>query len=371
MFKGTTTRSAREIAEVIDAAGGQMNAYTSKEHTCYYARVLDAHLGLAVEILADMLRRSVFAPAEIEKEKGVILEEIKMYEDSPDEMVHDLLAEAAFGDHPLGRSVLGRSETVRGISRGDVVHYLEEKYDGSNLVVAAAGRVDHDQLVESIIREFGNLPRGADNLESQPLSGPGRHLIYPKETEQVHLCVGAFSLQRNHEDRFALHLLDVALGGGMSSRFFQDLREERGLVYSTYSYHSSFYETGLFSVYAGTSPENAKIVLDLILDGLSRAATDGFHPDEVSRAKEQLKGSLMLGLEHTANRMSRIARAELFHEELLSPDELCARIDAVTMDDLQRVSMQILGGAPIIAAVGPVDQSLTAHIKGDVKVMMG
>lgn len=365
MFKGTKKRTAREIAEIVDASGGQMNAYTSKEHTCYYARVLDEHVGLAVEILADMLRDSVFDPAEMEKEKGVVLEEIKMYEDSPDETVHDIFAEAALAGHPLGRPVLGRDETVRELSREHVLVYLRERYTAANLVVAAAGNLEHERIVAEVERHFGDLPKGERYDAPVPLTSPGRHVVRPKETEQVHLCVGTLALPRNHPDRYALHVLDVALGGGMSSRFFQDLREERGLVYSTYTYHSCFQETGLFTVYAGTSPANAEVVLDLIAKGLREAKT-GFRPGELERAKEQLKGSLMIGLENTANRMSRIARMELFQEEWLTPDEVVARIDRVSEDDVRRLTMSLFGGDLLLAAVGPIDESLAYSVLGTV-----
>lgn len=365
MFKGTKKRTARQIAEIVDASGGQMNAYTSKEHTCYYARVLDEHVGLAVEILADMLRHSVFDPVEMEKEKGVVLEEIKMYEDSPDEAVHDIFAEAALAGHPLGRPVLGRDETVRELTREHVLAYLEAHYTGANLVVAAAGNLDHERIVAEVERYFGDLPIGVRSDHPVAVESPGRHIVRTKETEQVHLCVGTLALPRNHPDRYALHVLDVALGGGMSSRFFQDLREERGLVYSTYTYHSCFQETGLFAVYAGTSPANAEIVLELVAKGL-RDVRRGLRPGELERAKEQLKGSLMLGLENTANRMSRIARMELFQEEWLTPDEVVARIDQVTEEDVQRVTASLFSGDLLLAAVGPVDASLAYSVLGAV-----
>lgn len=364
MFKGTTSRTAREIAEAVDATGGQMNAYTSKEHTCYYARVLDQHIDLAVEILADMLLNSVFAPAEMEKEKSVILEEIKMYDDSPDELVHDLFAEAAFYGHPLGQGVLGRDETVRALERDDILEYIRERYVGKNLVVAAAGNLVHDQVVEQVARWFNDLPAGTGDDAPAPLKPAIRQKVQAKETEQVHLCVGSRGFGRGHSDRYAVHLVDVALGGGMSSRFFQDLREERGLVYSTYTYHNAFQETGLFAVYAGTSPQNVRQVVELIRDGLARAAAEGLRPDELARAKEQLKGSLMLGLESTANRMSRIARAELFQEELLTPDELIRVIDAVSVDDAHRVARAIFENGLIVAAVGPVDEALAKEALG-------
>lgn len=287
-----------------------------------------------------------------------------MYEDSPDEIVHDLFAEGALVDHPLGQSVLGHEESVKAIERDDVLSYIRERYVGQNLVVAAAGRLDHDHVVQVVERCFGGLPRGDVQDREVPLVGGYRHIIQPKETEQVHLCVGSRAFPRNHEDRYAVHLIDVALGGGMSSRFFQELREDRGLVYSTYTYHSSFQETGLFTVYAGTSPQNITEVLELIRDGLQGSARDGFHPDELRRAKEQLKGSLMLGLENTANRMSRIARAELFQEDLLTPDELIETIEAVSLDDVHRVTQALFGDDFIVAAVGPIDEAIVTNVYG-------
>lgn len=364
MFKGTTRWTARQIAEIVDASGGQLNAYTSKDHTCYYARVLDEHVGLAVEILADMLRHSLFAPAEMEKEKGVVLEEIKLYEDSPDELVHDLIAEAIFDNHPLGLGVLGQVETVQPIQREDVLAYLDRFYTGERLVVAAAGNLDHANVVAEVERHFATLARGREVQAHVPVPDRGAHRIKEKETEQVHLCVGVPALARHHPQTYTMHLLDVIMGGGMSSRLFQELREERGLVYSTYTYHSTFDEGGLFCVYAGCSPSNGDEVLALIGDALLDAAERGFKPDEVLRAKEQLKGSLMIGLENTANRMSRLARCVLFDEELLTPDQLIQRIDAVKADELQALAQDLFGGPLYLAAIGPVDSDIAGLLPG-------
>ncbi len=354
MFKGTATRTARQIAEEVDAAGGQLNAYTSKEHTCYYARVLDTHLPLAAEILSDMLRHSVFHPVELEKEKSVILEEIRMYEDSPDELVHDLFAEAVLGHHPLGRSVLGQSENILRLTRDDLLRYVADHYTGHNLVVAAAGNVQHEQVVEEIARRFGDLPAGRPGQDEQPVSLRAGTALREKDTEQVHLCIGTLGISRHDPDRFALYVLDTALGGGMSSRLFQELREERGLVYSTYSYHTCFEETGLFAVYAGTSPDHVDEVLHLILLELERVSREGIRGEELRRAKEQLKGSLMLSLESTANRMSRLAKLELFGEEVLTPDEVMARIDAVAEDEMVALCQRLFQRDRLsLAAIGP------------------
>lgn len=358
LFKGTTTRSAREIAEQIDAAGGQLNAFTSKEHTCYYARVLDGHLAMATEILADMLLNSTILEAELEKEKGVILEEIKMYEDSPDELVHDLFAEALLSPHPLGQSVLGKAENIERLDRDTILQYMDRHYTPQNLVVSVAGNVTHEEVVGQIRRHFGSFHR-AGYRPDEVLASPKRtNLIRPKDTEQIHLCVGGYGVKRHDPDRFALYVLDTALGGGMSSRLFQELREEHGLVYSTYSYHSCFHEAGIFAIYAGTSPKHASTVLDLIRSECTNVGQEGIRGEELRRAKEQIKGNLMLSLESTANRMSRIAKAELFSEDLLSPDDLIERIDAVTHEDTIRIASRIMHNDGLsLTAIGPTPES--------------
>lgn len=354
LFKGTHTRSAREIAEAIDAAGGQLNAFTSKEHTCYYARVLDGHLPMATEILADMLLNSTIPEVELEKEKGVILEEIKMYEDSPDELVHDLFAATLLHPHPLGQSILGRAENVRAMTRDMVFHHMREYYTANNLVISVAGHVTHDEVVHEVQRHFAGFGGTAPRLNEVEVTPVLANTVRHKDTEQIHICLGGFGLSRNDPDRYALYVLDTALGGGMSSRLFQELREERGLVYSTYSYHSCFHETGLFTVYAGTSPEHAPLVVDLIRAECNRVVKSGINGEELRRAKEQIKGNLMLSLESTANRMSRMAKAELFAESLLTPDELMQRIDAVTHDDTARVAARLFGQDKLaLTAVGP------------------
>lgn len=354
LFKGTTTRTARDIAEQIDSAGGQLNAFTSKEHTCYYARVLDGHLPMATEILADMLLNSTIPEAELEKEKGVILEEIKMYEDSPDELVHDLFAEAVLNPHPLGQSVLGRAENVLSITRDRVLEYMHTHYTADNLVVSVAGNVTHEEVVREIRRHFNGFTRTGSGYRSVAVEPRRSNLIRQKDTEQIHLCLGGQGVPRDDPDRFPLYVIDTALGGGMSSRLFQELREERGLVYSTYSYHSCFHEAGLFAVYAGTSPQHVSTVVDLIREECRRIGEEGIRGEELVRAKEQIKGNLMLSLESTANRMSRMAKAELFSEPLLSPDELIERIDAVTPEDTVRVASRLFGDGDLsLTAIGP------------------
>jgi predicted Zn-dependent peptidase len=358
MFKGTTNRSAREIAELIDAAGGQLNAFTGKERTCYYARVLDEQLPIAAELLADMFLNSVFDPQETEKEKSVVIEEIRMCEDSPDELVHDLFATAVLGSHPLGLSVLGSEENIRAMKREDILEFIANHYVPGNLVVAAAGNVTHEQVVAQVEKYFSSLPSNPLTTNSMPLDKPGKVALKYKEIEQVHLCIGGLGVPRHDEDKFAVYVLDVILGGGMSSRLFQQLREERGLVYSTYSYHACFQDAGVFGVYAGTGPDNVRQVVHIIQDEFDRLVQEGVTPEELHRGKEQLKGSLMLGLESTAARMSRIAKSELFYEAILTPDELAAKIDAVTVEMVQRVARRLLSAPLTAAAIGPTEEVL-------------
>ncbi len=354
MFKGTEKRSARQIAEEFDATGGQLNAYTSKEYTCYYARVLDKHLPMATEVLSDMMLHSRFAAEDLEKEKGVVQEEIKMYEDSPDEVVHDLFTQAILDGHPLGRNILGTSETVGRFSAEDLRDYLRQHYTPDNLVVAAAGNAEHAEVVAEVERHFRDFT-GRRVKEGPPRwAASPRPVLRNKETEQVHLCLGVEGLRRNDPRKYSLFTLDVILGGGMSSRLFQELREERGLVYSTYSYHVCYQETGLFAIYAGMSPQNADQVVELVKEEFARVVADGVAGEELQRAKEQLKGSLVLSLESTASRMSRIAKSELFYERYDTPDELVAKVDAVTAQDVNALAKELLADDRItLAAIGP------------------
>lgn len=358
MFKGTGQRSAREIAETIDATGGQLNAFTDKEHTCYYGKVPDEHLVLLIDVLADMLQNSTFDACELEKEKCVILEEIRMYEDSPDDLVHEAIAERLLCPHPLGRGVLGTALSVQSFQREDLIDYLAWQYVPPSMIISAVGNISHGQVVDEIERRF----RGSKGVSPTPQVAPAPNgqgdFVKMKDIEQVHLCLGVPGLSRKDADRYVLHVLDTALGGGMSSRLFQSLREEKGLVYSTYSYHSCYEDLGLAGIYAGTSPDNAVSVMDLIKLECERVARQGLAFDELNRAKEQMKGSMLLSLESMATRMSRLAKAELYDEELLSPEEIVAKIDAVTGEDVQRLAERLFGNIPFsLALVGPTDWS--------------
>lgn len=356
LFKGTESRTAKQIAEEMDGIGAQLNAYTSKEYTCYYAKCLDTHLSLAVDILSDILRRSLLTESDIEKEKCVVIEEIGMCEDNPDELAHDLIFRALWGDHQLGANTLGERQTVRALKRSDMATYMDAWYRPRNLYIAAVGNMRHSDLVELVSNHLGDLDgEGAQTTAIVP-EARGDVLIVQKETEQVHLCIGVPGASRIDPMRYAVTVLDGLLGGSMSSRLFQELREERGLVYSTYSYNSCYSDIGLFGVYAGMSSEHVEQVVALVMDQFEEMRSGRVSEDEVVRVKEQLKGTLVINLESMGNRMSRLAKLAMFHKQLTTPDEVVRCIDAVTLGDVVEVAKQILSPTRFaVSAVGPVD----------------
>lgn len=359
LFKGTPTRNARQIAQAIDGRGGNLNAFTSKEHTCYYAKVLDEHFEIAVDVLSDMVLRSLFDPAEMAKEKGVIVEEIKMYEDAPDDVVHDLFAQALWRGHPLGRPVIGTAATVQSLERDDVLAYMRSHYTPDNTVVAVAGNVSHERAVQTVARAFAELvgARSESLHFPAPAEAPEapRAVIRTKETEQVHLVLGMRGLHQDHEDVYALQLMNTALGGGASSRLFQQIREERGLAYSVYSYPWNMRNSGAFGVYAGTSQSSMLEVLETVGAELRQVGEQGITAEELQEAKDQLKGNIMLSLESTSGRMTRLGRGELSRGKVLSPDDIIARIDQVTLEQVQRVAAWLFLEPPrILSIVGPV-----------------
>lgn len=362
MFKGTTRRSARVIAETMDATGGHLNAFTTKESTSYYARVLDQHVPLALDLLADMLQHSAFAEDELSREKEVILEEIGMAEDAPEDLIHEMFDAHFFAEHPLARSVLGTRSSVLRQRREDIVNFVERHYTPDNMVIAAAGNVDHGELVALVERLFDKEPADVRSARSlRPFVYAPRRVSVDKDTEQVHICVGAPGLVRSDERRFALELLDIIVGGGMSSRMFQQLRENRGLVYSTYSFSTSYTDVGVFGVYAATRPERADEALEVIHDELAKLAAGDIVVDEVNRAREQAKGSLMLALESTASRMGRLAGAELWNEPYLRPEELIERLDRVTVDDVRALAGELLAADKLsVVQLGPSEGTARA-----------
>lgn len=376
LFKGTRNRTARQIAQAIDGRGGNLNAFTSKEHTCYYAKVLDEHLPVAVDVLADMVLHSLLDPGDLDKEKGVILEEIKMYEDVPDDVVHDLFASAMWSGHALGRPIVGTEETVRGFSRDEILAYYASHYIPENIVVAAAGNLQHEHVVELIEKSFRDLGPSEPTIREWPVAPDDpyapRALVRVKEGEQIHLVAGMKGLHQDHPLLFALHLLNTVLGGGTSSRLFQEIREERGLAYSVYSYQSSYKNAGNFAVYAGCSQSQTAQVLDLIYSIFRDMGEHGITEDELERAKEQLKGEIMLGLESTNGRMTRLGRGELTLGRVLSPDDVIARIDEVTLGQVADLAKVLFLGEPrILSAVGPLAEPVDLSSYGFPEVHRG
>jgi predicted Zn-dependent peptidase len=357
LFKGTPTRSAKQIADAFDHVGGDVNAFTGKEYTCYYSRVLDDDLPMALDVLSDMIRNSTIDPTELESERKVILEEIAMHEDAPDELVHDLFYRCMWDGHPLGRPVLGFNDTVGKVTRDQVSGYWQERYAPSNLVVAAAGHIDHDHLVGEVQRLFGESS-GRRTLRSGSVPNPsGGVRVFKRPTEQAHIVTGTVGIHRSHEDRHALTVLDTIVGGGMSSRLFQEVREKRGLAYSVYSYRSLFADTGSFAIYAGTTPQNADTVLDIFRTEVASIVSDGITEAELARAKGHVKGSLVLSGEDPGSRMNRLGRQQLTNGEILSIDELIEKFERLDMDDIQRVIAEVLGaGEWQTTVVGPFDE---------------
>ncbi|NUS11427.1 MAG: insulinase family protein [Streptomyces sp.] len=370
LFKGTERRSALEISAAVDAVGGEMNAFTAKEYTCYYARVLDTDLPLAVDVVCDMLTGSLIRQEDIDAERGVVLEEIAMTEDDPGDQVHDLFCTAMLGDTPLGRPVLGTVETINALTRDQVARFYHRHYDPTRLVVAAAGNLDHASVVRQVRRAFerAGALRDPDAVPQGPRGGTrtlrtaGRVEVLDRRTEQAHVVLGMPGLSRTDERRWALGVLNTALGGGMSSRLFQEVREKRGLAYSVYSYTSSFADCGLFGVYAGCQPGRVPEVLKICRDELDQVAEHGLTDEELRRAIGQLSGSTVLGLEDTGALMNRIGKSELCWGDQLSVDDLLARIAAVTPDEVREVAREVLGQRPSLAVIGPLKQKQTARL---------
>jgi predicted Zn-dependent peptidase len=355
LFKGTATRSAAQIAEQMDAIGGEHNAFTSKEYTCFYARTLDRDLPLAVEVLVDMVRASKLARPDVEAERTVILEEIGMHADDPDDVAFELFGATLFRDHPLGRPELGTPESIEAMTRDQLARYWRRWYEPANLVVAAAGNLGHQQVVGLVREAFDADGRGGPRRRLAPALAGGVGLT-TRDTEQAHLVLGTGGLSRSDPRRFALAVLNVAFGGGTSSRLFQEVREKRGLVYSINSFMVHYAETGVFSVHAGSSPRHLHEVLKIVRAELERVAAEGLTEAEVARGKGHLKGSLVLGLEDSASRMIRLGKAEITGTELLTADEALARYDAVTVDDVREVAEAVLGSGPrVLAVVGPFE----------------
>lgn len=363
LFKGTEHRTAKEIAEALDAVGGQLNAFTTKEYTCYYARVLDEHFDLAVDILFDMLFGSRFAPAELDRERGVIMEEIKMYEDAPDELVHDVFATALWQGHALGRPIIGSAAVIAGLSREDILAYYRRYYVPGNLVVSVAGNIDHQTVGEKLSRIFEDL-KGPESTRSLVRPAPHQGITCRnKDIEQVHLCVGVPGLPLDHDRIYVCQLVNTILGGGLSSRLFQEIREQRGLAYSIFSYHSSYRDTGLLGIYAGLSKENVGPVMELVFKEIAGLRQNGVSTEELRRAKDQLKGNLLLSLESVSTRMSRLGKSQLYLGRVVAPEDVVAKVNQVTAEDIVALAGEMLQPELFaMASVGPWDDPRTLEV---------
>ena len=359
LFKGTDTRSAEDIAQAIDSIGGQLDAFTAKEYASYYIKVLDEHLPLAVDLLADIVQRPAFVAEEIEREKKVILEEIKMVEDTPDDLVHELFTQHFWEGHPLARPILGSPQTVEGLTRDTILDYFGGAYVAPNVIVSAAGNLDHARVRVLIEKAFGGLAASGERfVEAAPRVSP-QVIARTKELEQSHLCLGTNSYPQSHDDRYVSYILNTVLGGSMSSRLFQNIRERRGLAYSVFSGLSAYRDAGNITIYAGCANEAVGEVIDLCVEELKSIKRDPVPESELRRAKDHLKGSLMLSLENTASRMSHLARQEIYFDRHFGLDETLAGVEAVTSEDVLRVAADLFSNGSLAATVvGPAAPEL-------------
>ena len=360
LFKGTRERTAMDISVALDEVGGEFNAFTAKEYTCFHARVLDQDLPMAVDVLGDMITSSVIADVDVEAERDVILDEIAMHDDDPDDVVHNLFAEAAFGDTPLGRPIAGTTESISAMSRDQIARFYRSHYRPHSMVVAVAGNVDHAAVVRQVRKAFGrsgflagtDAPRRAV-ITDRARRVPGATAQTTRPLEQVNLVLGVKGMTRTDPRRFALGVLNAALGGGTSSRLFQEVREVRGLAYSVFSFASHYVDAGVVGVSVGCLPAKLDEVLAVVREELRKIAADGISEEELARGKGQLRGGMVLGLEDSGSRMSRIGKAELVQDELLSIDEVLRRVDAVTVDDVRGLAHELFGQPHVLAIVGP------------------
>ena len=361
LFKGTKRRSSLEISSAIEAVGGETNAFTSKEYTCFYARVIDKDLPLAVDVISDLITSSVVKADDVDAERKVVLEEIAMRDDDPSDLIHDLFLERYYGDTPLGRPILGTVESIKGMDRSTVFNYYQKRYQPEDLVVAVAGNIKHKSVVAMVEDalskdDFLDQPRKNYKVRSSPkikVPGKGKVTLLDRKTEQAHIVYGVPGVARDDKRRFALSILSSALGGGMSSRLFQEIREKRGLAYSTYAYSQQFAGSGVLSFYVGCKPEKAEESIKIIQSILHDVADSGLTQEEISRAKGAVSGSLVLSQEDTGSRMSRIGKSELVYGQVMSFDQILQEIADVTPEQIKEIARQSLPISPTLAVVGP------------------
>jgi predicted Zn-dependent peptidase len=361
LFKGTKTRSALEISASIEAVGGEMNAFTSKEYTCFYARVIDSDLPLAIDVISELITSSVARAEDVESERKVVLEEISMRDDDPSDLVHELFGETFYGDTPLGRPILGTVESINSLSRNAIFNYYKKRYLPQDIVVAVAGNIKHQKVVDQVIRAmsrdgFLDTPKEEFKLRSSSLARRSQSKaigVMNRKTEQAHLFLGMPGVARDDERRFAMGVLSAALGGGMSSRLFQEIREKRGLAYSVYSYAQQYAGSGFIGFYAGCNPSKATEVVTIMRDVLHDVASNGLTHEELTRAQGAVRGALVLSQEDTGSRMSRIGKSELVYGEIMTFDQILKAVADVTSADIRALADEILHSAPTLAVVGP------------------
>ncbi len=356
LFKGTTSRSAEDIAQAIDSIGGQLDAFTAKEYASYYIKVLDEHLPLAIDILSDIVMNPAFSADDVAREKKVVLEEIKMVEDTPDDLVHELFTQGFWENHPLGRPILGRPETVESFDADLLRRYFHSAYTAPNLIISAVGNLDHAHVRDLVEKRFKAVPTAREPIGEDPPTVVPKIQIRNKELEQSHLCLGASSYPQNHDDRYSSYVLNTLLGGSMSSRLFQNVREKRGLAYAVFSGLSAYRDAGSFTVYAGCANAAVGEVIDLVVEELRGVKQLPVSQAELQRSKDHLKGSLMLSLENTASRMSHLARQEIYFDRQFGLDETLQGIEQVTTADVQRVAGDIFrDGGLAVTVLGNVN----------------
>jgi predicted Zn-dependent peptidase len=360
LFKGTASRSAEDIAQAIDSIGGQLDAFTAKEYASYYIKVLDEHLPLAVDLLSDIVLNPAFPDEEIAREKNVILEEIKMVEDTPDDLVHELFTQHFWEGHPLGRPILGSNESVESFTRATLDDYFRGVYTAPNLIVSAAGNVRHEDVRDRIAAAFASVRRESATSADVPPRVVPQVVVRTKELEQSHVCLGTNSYPQNHDDRYVSYIMNTVLGGSMSSRLFQNVRERRGLAYAVFSGLSAYRDAGNITIYAGCSNKAVSELVDVCVDELRAMKSAPVGDAELRRAKDHLKGSLMLSLENTASRMSHLARQEIYFDRHFGLDETLAGVERVTSDDVQRVARDLFSNGSLAATVlGPSPAEVT------------
>jgi predicted Zn-dependent peptidase len=356
LFKGTERRTAFDIAKEIDSVGGTLNAFTGREYTCYYAKVLDKNLPLAMDLLSDIFLHPRMDPKDVEKERSVILQEIKMVEDTPDDFIHDLFNQICWGGHSLGYPIFGTTERVQSFTRDQIAQFFRESYPPERIVICAAGHLSHEDIVQRIEDTFGRIPKAGKLRQRVTPQSVSTTNVWKRELEQVHLCLGTRGLQYNHSLRFASYLLNTILGGGMSSRLFQEIRENRGLAYSVYSYLPTYIDTGLVVVYAGTSESSFQDVVELILKEFKRLKTETFKNGELETSKEQLKGNLLLSLESSDNLMTRLAKNEIYFGSYLPIERILKGIEEVKEEDVRQLASELFDPRFFcLTVLGPLD----------------